>query len=80
MVFFCKIKTIFWLKNNKNQEKMATKSDISRFVVGEPVRCVCKLRVNTNYNKEDIKTQDRKVQLVDSQNRRKWPSQALYRP
>jgi hypothetical protein len=48
---------------------MAYKSDIARFVVGEPIRCIAKLRTNTSYQKEDIKINDRMVQLVDSQNK-----------
>lgn len=48
---------------------MAYKSDIARFVVGEPIRCIAKLRTNTSYQKEDIRINDRVVQLVDSQNK-----------
>src|SRR5688572_8647611 len=48
---------------------MAHKSDIAKFVVGEPIKCVVKLRVNTSYQKQDIRINDRIVQVVDSQNK-----------
>ena len=48
---------------------MAHRSDIAKYVVGEPIRCIVKLRVNTSYQKEDIKVNERVVQVVDSQNK-----------
>lgn len=48
---------------------MAHRSDISKYVVGEPIRCLVKMRVNTSSKKEDIKINDRVVQVVDSQNK-----------
>ena len=48
---------------------MAHKSDIARYIAGEPIRCLVKLRTNTSYQKEDIRVNDRFVQLVDSQNK-----------
>lgn len=48
---------------------MAHKSDIAKFVVGEPIKCIVKLRVNTSYQKQDIKVNDRIVQVVDNQSK-----------
>mgnify|MGYP000104790623 CR=1 FL=1 len=48
---------------------MAHKSDIARYIVGEPIRCLVKLRTNTSYQKEDIRINDRIVQIIDSQNK-----------
>ena len=47
---------------------MAQRSDIASLRVGEPIRCIAKLRVNTSYQKEDIKYTDRVIQLVDPNN------------
>lgn len=48
---------------------MAHKSDIANLIVGEPVKCIVKLRVNTSYQKQDIRVSDQMVQVVDSQNK-----------
>ena len=45
------------------------KSDISRFVVGEPIKSIVRLRTNTSYLKEDLRLVDKTIQLIDNQNR-----------
>jgi hypothetical protein len=47
-----------------------TKSDFARFVIGEPIKSIVRLKTNTSYQKIDIRIVDKTVQLIDNQNRR----------
>jgi hypothetical protein len=43
-----------------------TKSEIARFVIGEPIKSIVRLNTNTSYLKEDIRIVDKTVKLIDN--------------
>lgn len=48
---------------------MSYKSNLSKIVSGELVRCVVRLKPNTGIQKEDIKVLNNNISLVDANNR-----------
>lgn len=48
---------------------MSYKSNLSKLVSGEPVRCITRIRPDPSNRKEDIKVLNQNISLVDANNR-----------